>query len=258
MHYAYTGNAMNMCSKEAEAALIETHRIFPRMDIITSSGNMCTDNEPPAINWIHGRGKSVECYALLPAEAVEKVFKVSVDALIKVWVEKVKIGGAMVGTIGGYNCQAANIVAAIFIATGQDAAQLVSSFNCILKLEKDFIGSLAVTCSMLSIECGTVGGATLLPDQGNFLQLFGLKGTSINHWDPISQSSNPEVDGDSNPCELSRAICPAVMAADLALLASLIEGTLVKSLILHTTDPLKHAKLFRQFNYIKIPNRSQT
>lgn len=239
---AYTGDAMgmNMCSKGAEAALREMQRIFP-MEILTLSGNMCTDKKPSAINWVCGRGKSVECYALIPAEVVEKVFKVSVDSLIKVWLEKVMIGGAMAGSIGGFNCQAANIVAAIFIATGQDVAQVVSSSNCILKLEKDLKGALAVTCSMPSIECGTVGGGTVLPDQSNYLQLMGIKGTTTSSQDPISSSNNTGVDSDSNACKLARAICSTVMAADLSLLASLTEGTLVKSHMTHnrSTQPCK-------------------
>lgn len=41
----------------------------------------------------------------------------------------------MAGAIGGFNAHAANIVTAIFIATGQDPAQCVSSGNCITLLE---------------------------------------------------------------------------------------------------------------------------
>lgn len=238
---AQTGDAMgmNMCSKGTESALKELQRIFPTMDILTLSGNMCTDKKPSAINWSYGRGKSVECNALLTADVVEKVLKVPVDSLIEVWVKKVMVGSAMAGSIGGFNCHAANIVSAIFIATGQDAAQVVSSSNCLLSLEKDSQGSLAVHCSMPSIECGTVGGGTILPDQSGYLQLMAIRGSSDNQF--LSRSKNSPTDSDSNACKLARIICATVMAAELSLLASLTEGTLVRSHMTHnrSSQPCK-------------------
>lgn len=245
---AQTGDAMgmNMCSKGAEAALKEMQRVFPTMDISTLSGNMCTDKKPSSINWICGRGKSVECCASLPAEVVEKVFKVSVDSLIEVWLKKVMIGSAKAGSIGGFNCHAANIVAAIFIATGQDAAQVVSSSNCLITLEKSPRGALEVHCEMPSLECGTVGGGTVLHDQSKYLQLMGIMGstrlqTSDLNEDNVADAADNQIDSDSNACKLARIICATVMAAELSLLASLTEGTLVKSHMTHnrSSQPCK-------------------
>lgn len=233
---AETGDAMgmNMCSKGSEMALRELQRVFPTMDVLTLSGNMCTDKKPSAINWICGRGKSVECNAVLTAETIEKVLKVSIDSLYEVWKKKVMVGSALAGSIGGNNCHAANIVAAIFIATGQDAAQVVSSSNCIIQLDRDSRGSLEVHCSMPSIECGTIGGGTVLKDQSNYLQLMGIKGSSDS-----ARSRTHSMDVESNACVLARIICATVMAAELSLLASLTEGTLVKSHMTHnrSTQP---------------------
>lgn len=175
---AQTGDAMgmNMCSKGVESALKEMQRAFPSMEIITLSGNMCTDKKAAGINWINGRGKAVECNAELPSHVVKQVFKVSVDQLVDRWKSKVMIGSALAASIGGFNSQAANILTAIFIATGQDPAQNVTSSNCMLILEKDSKGSLVVCCTMPSIECGTVGGGTILGDQSRYLQMMGVKG----------------------------------------------------------------------------------
>lgn len=175
---AQTGDAMgmNMCSKGVESALKEMQRAFPSMEIVTLSGNMCTDKKAAGINWINGRGKSVECNAELPANVVQQVFKVSVDSMIDRWKSKVMVGSALAASIGGFNSQAANILTAIFIATGQDPAQNVTSSNCMLILEKDSKGSLVVCCTMPSIECGTVGGGTILGDQSRYLQMMGVKG----------------------------------------------------------------------------------
>ena len=46
---------------------------FPNMDVISLSGNFCTDKKPAAINWIEGRGKSVVCEATIPAQVVKQV-----------------------------------------------------------------------------------------------------------------------------------------------------------------------------------------
>ena len=48
-----------------------------------------------------------------------KVLKTSVDSLVEVNTSKNLIGSAMAGSVGGFNAHAANIVTAIFIATGQ-------------------------------------------------------------------------------------------------------------------------------------------
>lgn len=180
---AQTGDAMgmNMCSKGVESALKEMQRAFPTMEIVTLSGNMCTDKKAAGINWINGRGKSVECNAELPANVVQQVFKVSVDSMIDRWKSKVMVGSALAASIGGFNSQAANILTAIFIATGQDPAQNVTSSNCMLILEKDSKGSLVVCCTMPSIECGTVGGGTILGDQSRYLQMMGVKGPTPKH-----------------------------------------------------------------------------
>ena len=46
---------------------------FPEMEVLSISGNYCTDKKPSAMNWILGRGKSVVCDATIPAQVVEKV-----------------------------------------------------------------------------------------------------------------------------------------------------------------------------------------
>lgn len=46
---------------------------FPSLEIISLSGNFCTDKKPAAINWVDGRGKSVVCEATIPSQVVTKV-----------------------------------------------------------------------------------------------------------------------------------------------------------------------------------------
>jgi hydroxymethylglutaryl-CoA reductase (NADPH) len=186
------------------------------------------------MNWIEGRGKSVVCEAIIKGEVVESVLKTTVRAMVELNTQKNLIGSAMAGsigtkqrattplqrllllfslltvsgssrvTLGGFNAHAANIVTAIFIATGQDPAQNVESSNCLTIMEpyvapphshdlycwtrtvltrKLALGSnrtddgndLYISCTMPSIEVGTVGGGTHLPAQSACLDLLHVK-----------------------------------------------------------------------------------
>lgn len=135
-----TGDAMgmNMISKGVEKALdvMSKESGFDDMAIISVSGNYCTDKKPAAINWIDGRGKSVVAEAIIPGDIVRSVLKSDVNALVELNISKNFIGSAMAGSIGGFNAHAANIVAAMFLATGQDPAQVVESANCITVMKK--------------------------------------------------------------------------------------------------------------------------
>ena len=58
-----------------EKALQYIQEEFPMLEIISLSGNYCTDKKATSINWIEGRGKSVVCEAIVPANVVNKVSK---------------------------------------------------------------------------------------------------------------------------------------------------------------------------------------
>ncbi|KAF9380042.1 3-hydroxy-3-methylglutaryl-coenzyme A (HMG-CoA) reductase isozyme [Podila verticillata] len=218
-----TGDAMgmNMISKGCEKALEVLGEKFPSMSIVSLSGNYCTDKKPAAINWIEGRGKSVVAEAVIPGKIVETVLKTTVNALVEVNLSKNLIGSAMAGAMGGFNAQAANILTAVYLATGQDPAQNVESSNCITLMKAVNDGQdLWISCTMPSIEVGTLGGGTALPPQASMLDLMGVRG------------SHPETPG-ANAQRLARIICAGVMAGELSLLAALAAGHLVKSHMAH-------------------------
>uniref|UniRef100_A0A8B9R9F6 3-hydroxy-3-methylglutaryl-coenzyme A reductase n=1 Tax=Astyanax mexicanus TaxID=7994 RepID=A0A8B9R9F6_ASTMX len=215
-----TGDAMgmNMLSKGTEQALCRLREEFPDLHVLAVSGNYCTDKKPAAVNWIHGRGKSTVCEATIPARVIREVLKTSTAALVELNISKNLVGSAMAGSIGGFNAQAANIVAAIYIACGQDPGQTVGSSNCITLMEA--VGSegedLCISCTMPSIELGTVGGGTNLPPQQACLQMLGVQGASV------------DCPGE-NARMLARVVCAAVLAGELSLMAALAAGHLVKS-----------------------------
>ncbi|KAG8057236.1 hypothetical protein GUJ93_ZPchr0002g25855 [Zizania palustris] len=150
-----TGDAMgmNMVSKGVQNVLDYLQDDFPDMDVISISGNFCSDKKSAAVNWIEGRGKSVVCEAVIKEEVVKKVLKTNVKALVELNVVKNLAGSAVAGALGGFNAHASNIVTAIFIATGQDPAQNVESSQCITMLEAINDGKdLHISVTMPSIE----------------------------------------------------------------------------------------------------------
>ncbi|KAI8911852.1 hydroxymethylglutaryl-coenzyme A reductase-domain-containing protein [Gorgonomyces haynaldii] len=218
-----TGDAMgmNMISKGTEKALAVLQERYPDMEIIALSGNYCTDKKPAAINWIEGRGKSVVSEAVIPGSVVTKVLKTTVEAMVKLNINKNLIGSAMAGSVGGFNAHAANILTAIYIATGQDPAQNVESSQCITLMEAVNDGQdLYISCTMPCIEVGTVGGGTTLGPQSACLEMLGVKG------------AHQEQPG-ANAQRLARIICASVMAGELSLCAALAAGHLVKSHMIH-------------------------
>ncbi|QDS70289.1 hypothetical protein FKW77_007983 [Venturia effusa] len=218
-----TGDAMgmNMISKGVEHALkiMSTEAGFDDMAIVSVSGNYCTDKKAAAINWIDGRGKSVVAEAIIPERIVRTVLKSSVDALVELNISKNLIGSAMAGSIGGNNAHAANIVAAIFLATGQDPAQVVESSSCIT-IMKNVGGNLQISVSMPCIEVGTIGGGTILEPQSAMLDLLGVRGP---------HPTNP---GD-NARQLARVIAAGVLAGELSLCSALAAGHLVQAHMAH-------------------------
>ncbi|XP_033974106.1 3-hydroxy-3-methylglutaryl-CoA reductase a [Trematomus bernacchii] len=222
--HSKTGDAMgmNMISKGTEQALSILQQHFPDVQVIAVSGNYCTDKKPAAINWIEGRGKSAVCEATIPAKVVREVLKTTTAALVEVNISKNLVGSAMAGSIGGFNAHASNLVAAIYIACGQDPAQSVGSSNCITLMEASGPTGedLYITCTMPSIELGTVGGGTSLPPQQACLRMLGVQGASL------------DCPGE-NARQLARVVCATVLAGELSLMSALAAGHLVKSHMTH-------------------------
>ena len=204
----FSGDAMgmNMVSKGSLAVIDLLKSIFPSLELVALSGNMCTDKKAAAVNWIEGRGKSVVVEATIPQAIVQSTLKTDVKTIVHVNIQKNLIGSAMAGSVGGFNAHASNIVTAVFLATGQDPAQNVESSNCITLMEETDEGDLWISCTMPSVEVGTVGGGTSLPAQSACLKAIGCKGGG-------------ETPG-ANAKQLAHVVAAATMAGELSLLAA--------------------------------------
>ena len=137
----------------------------------------CTDKKPSAVNWLLGRGKSVTSEVIIPNSICHSVLKCSIPDIIRLNTVKNHVGSSLAGTLGGNNAHAANIVAAIFLATGQDMAQVVESSHCLdfmEEVERDGEKALYMSVTMPSIEVGTIGGGPSLEPQHGNIQLMNV------------------------------------------------------------------------------------
>jgi len=229
----FSGDAMgmNMISKGALAVIDFLRQTFPSLHLVALSGNVCTDKKASGMNWIEGRGKSVVVEATIPKNIVQTTLKTKVKTMVDVNRDKNFIGSAVAASIGGFNAHASNIVTAVFLATGQDPAQNVESSNCITIMEEteptedDEGGDLWISCTMPSIEVGTVGGGTSLPAQKACLKVIGCDG-----------SGRAGCAGE-NAKKLAHVVAAATLAGELSLMAALSANTLVQAHMQHNRKP---------------------
>lgn len=180
---------------------------------VALSGNLCADKKPAIVNRLLGRGKYVVAEALIARDVVGEVLKTSPEAVDYVNRSKNLLGNAVSGS-ASFNAHYANIVAAVFIATGQDPAQVVeSSMGFTWTEPRD--GGLYVSVTLPSLEVGTVGGGTRLPTQREALSIMGVAGGAE--------------DPGRNSLKFAEILAATVLAGELSLLSAIAAGHLARA-----------------------------
>jgi len=137
-------------------------------------GNLSSDKKVSVASMLAGRGTRVTAECRIPADVVESVLK-STPAAVAKGNATLAIGNQQAGMVGSA-LNAVNIVAGLFVATGQDIACVHESGVSILSMEVDG-ADLIATILLPSLVIGTVGGGTSLPDQRDWLTALGCAGT---------------------------------------------------------------------------------
>jgi len=181
--------------------------------LVALSGNMCTDKKPAAINGILGRGRSVVAGVALPHDLVSQVFKTDAATLFEVNYRKNLVGSARAGSMG-FNAHAANVVAAMFIACGQDAAHSIDGSTCLTTVDPTPTG-VYVAVTLPSLPVGTVGGGTGITTQQECLNILGVAG-----------GGTPP---GTNAKKLAEIIASGVLAGELSLLGALAAQHLARA-----------------------------
>lgn len=146
-----------------------------------------------------GRGRSVLCEARIPRALLAAQLRVTPEDLAAIH-RSYQVGFARLGTQNGL-VQAANGLAAILLACGQDVAYVTESATGFLELLPTDAGDLHACAYLPSLLVGTVGGGTGQGTAAECLDLLGVRG-----------------DGGANL--FAELIAAVVLAGDLSLLAS--------------------------------------
>jgi hydroxymethylglutaryl-CoA reductase (NADPH) len=170
-----TGDAqgMNMIVKSADAVCSWIRKQRPESTHLIFSG-LGSEKRASGFVMTRGKGKRVTAGALLPHDVLRMYLHVSAADLFRLWQSTV-VGHLQAGSMG-YNGHYANGLTAIFIATGQDVANVVNAACGITNFELHPEGLFA-SVTLPALTVATVGGGTGLPTQREALAMMGCHGT---------------------------------------------------------------------------------
>jgi len=181
VHFHYqTGDAagQNMttaCTWHACQWLLRELERRPGIDVdnFLIEGNMSGDKKLGFSSFAAGRGIRVSAEATIPADLLQRILKVTPAEMVRL--NQMAVTGSIHSGMVGYNINVANVIAAVFTATGQDIACVHESSVGLLHLEQVPEG---VHASILlpSLVIGTVGGGTHLPGQQALLAMMDCAG----------------------------------------------------------------------------------
>ena len=122
-----TGDASghNMVTGAADAVLTWLLQQHPSLTHVSVSGNYCTDKKPSAVNGILGRGKYVVAELVVPEKLCTRMLRATPEAIVALNIKKNLIGTSLAGGIRSANAHFANMLLGFYLATGQDAANII-------------------------------------------------------------------------------------------------------------------------------------
>ena len=209
-----TGDAagQNMCSKAANAACEWIADHYPTHDgkpvRYTLSGAMDTDKKHSHINTLHSRGARVVAEATLPRDLMLRLTRADTRKLYAAR-QVSTVGGLLAGTSNN-GLHAANGIASIFIATGQDEANVAESQAGITYVQLQENGDLYWSITLPSLIVATYGGGTGLATQRECLEMM-------------------DCYGDGKVLKLAEIVAATVLAGEISLAAAAIAGEWVEA-----------------------------
>lgn len=205
-----TGDAagQNMTGKATLAACEWIRHNFPGELEYVLSGNLDTDKKHSGINTLLTRGKRVVAEAVLDPDTVRALMGVDTRDLFR-WRQVSNVGAVLAGASNN-GAHAANGVAAVFIATGQDAANVAESQAAITYTQLLDDGRYYWSITLPSLIVATYGGGTGLATQRECLEMLGCYGAG-------------KVE------KLAEIVGAVVLAGDISLSAAVLHGDWVTS-----------------------------
>ena len=172
-----TGDAagQNMCSKAAQAACKWIDKTYPNKMRFTLSGSIETEKKHSAINSLHSRGARVIVEATLPHHLVKQMTRADTRDMYRA--RQVSTTGAMLVGASNNCVHPGNGIASIFIATGQDEANVAEAITGLTYVELLSNNDLYWSMTLPSLIVATYGGGTGLATQREALEIMDCYGT---------------------------------------------------------------------------------
>lgn len=154
-----TGDASghNMVTNAADKLIPWILETYPDLSYVSISGNYCTDKKVSAVNGILGRGKNVVCETTIPRKLCQRFLKTTPEAIVDLHIKKDLIGSIVSGGLRTANAHVANMLLGFYLATGQDAANIVEGSQAINHIEVTPEGDLYFSTTLPNLIVGTVG-----------------------------------------------------------------------------------------------------
>ncbi len=171
-----TGDAagQNMVGRATFAAcswILDNHDEIRRFYL---ESNLATDKKASQVNVMRTRGKRVVAEATLDREVLAQHMRVRPESLQ--YHSQVANVGAFLSGANNNGCHSPNAITAMFIATGQDVANVSESSAAIFYSELLESGDLYVSLTIPSLIVATYGGGTGLPTQRECLEVMDCYG----------------------------------------------------------------------------------
>ncbi len=205
---------MNMATIACDRAVRGLIEPETGVTCVALSGNFCVDKKPSAVNFIEGRGKRVFAEVVLDEQVLRTCLKTNAGSMLEVQYRKNMLGSIAAGAMG-FNAHYANVLAAFFIATGQDLAQVAEGAMGVTCVEARGPEGLYFSVFMPDLPLGAVGGGTSLATQREALDVLGI-------------SPRDDQPGWAS-MRMAEIIGATVLAGELSLMAAFTSGDLARA-----------------------------
>jgi hydroxymethylglutaryl-CoA reductase (NADPH) len=205
-----TGDAagQNMSGKATFVACEWIRAHHPLQPRYILSGAIDTDKKHSMMNVIQTRGKRVIAEFTLKQEIARQLLRIDTADLYRY--RQIAAVGALQSGSAYSGAHSANGIAALFIATGQDEANVAESHAGITYGQLLENGDYYWSVTLPAVICATHGGGTGLPTQRECLELLGCYGTG-------------------KADKLAEIVAAVVLAGDVSLTSAVLAGDWVSS-----------------------------
>ncbi|GAA2637743.1 phosphotransferase [Actinomadura fulvescens] len=180
--------------------LSETADLVPTWFAVEA--NLSGDKKFTHLNMIGGRGTRVMAECVIDRATVRRTLKTTPEAVDRLY--RISVVAAQQAGMPGHDIDAANVIAAMFVATGQDIASVYESGTALFSLEVED-GALRATLVLPNLVTGAVGGGTGLPQQRDYLAALGCS-------------------GDGTGARFAEIVCGFALALDVSTMAAVAGG----------------------------------